>query len=111
MAGELHEVFLDALVLEVVDLEILKKYPLEARAAAFLKELGYAQKLAYICKTLEEKLTLNPMPDGQFYVITPEEGFIYKKQGDSVLEVEAANGLDYGNGRLSDILVHLQRLA
>ena len=103
MAEELHEVFLDTLVLQTVDLQMLRRHPEESRAAAFL-ELGYEQKLDYIQDTLEEQINQNPMPDGIFYVITPDEGFIYKKEGAAIDQLSESDKIDYKNGSLADIV-------
>ncbi len=55
------------------------------------------------------------MPQGYFYVVARAEWFVYKKQGDEILEVEWADKvidkIDYGNGTLTELFKHFQKLA
>ena len=108
MAEELHEVFLDTLVMQTVNLQMLRRHPEESRAAAFLTELGYEQKLDYIQDTLEKQINPNLMPDGIFYVITPDEGFIYKKEGAAIDQLSESDKIDYKSGSLADIVRTLE---
>lgn len=72
------EKFLDGLIVEVADLEFLKRQSEHLRPTSFLT-LAYGVKHVYIQKTLESRLPLHQLPDGKFYVFTPDEGFGYQK--------------------------------
>src|SRR3989338_6520818 len=104
MAKSMHEVFLDEVILQYLDLEMLRMHPEESRAAAFLNELGYPQKLSHIQDILEQQAIARAMPSGIFYVITPYEGFIYKKDGNSINQLEGSDRIDYRDGSLKDVI-------
>ena len=41
-------------------------------------------------------------------MITPNEGFVYKKQGTVIDQLDAADGIDYKSGSLADIVRTLE---
>jgi len=102
---EENERFLDRLVVEVADLEFLKKRQEHERTLYFLS-LSYGVKDVYIQKTVEIRLPINELPDGNLYVFTPDEGFGYSKstQEDGTLKIDELPNGYYSEGTLEETI-------
>ena len=99
-----QEIFLDDLVMETVNLEEVGNGPKDIKSALFLEKIGYAQKREYILDALKQKLPAGSrLPEGVFFVFTPNDGFIYRKSGD-VIEDPGFFDINLGNGSLQEAL-------
>lgn len=104
------EIFLDDLVMETIGLEILGSGPKDERSRLFLKEIGYEQKREYMFEALKQKLPEGSrLPDGIFFVFTPDEGFIYL--GNENAWGPASQEIDFGKGSLQEALDAIGNLA